>query len=368
MTVNVRINGPALIAPNWSNLFRALPFCLAYTYPLLMLLTGQGGWLLLTIPVFTFVCIPVLDIVSGIDLFNPNLEDERELQKNLFFRLITWFWVPLELGVIAYGMWWILQPGKTVLEIAAMILATGITNGVIGITFAHELMHRPTRWEQILAEILMTAVSYPHFCIEHILGHHKNVATTLDPATARFGENFYRFYWRVISTGCWSAWNIEVNRLGKAGLSSWQNRVFRYALTLTIIYAALYATFGWLAICFFALQSLVAFSSLEITNYIEHYGLVRDEVSPGVYERTLPKHSWNSGHRVTNWFLINLGRHSDHHYIASKQYQVLSNISDRAPQFPFGYGTMFLIALVPPLWFRMMNQRVLSWRHNSSLV
>ena len=248
---------------------KALPFCLAYIFPFLVLLTGEGGWMMLSIPIFTFALVPIIDIVSGIDAFNPDPENENELRDDLVFRFITWFWVPLELSLTAYGMWWILQPGRPPLEIAGMIFAVGITNGVIGITFAHELMHKANRFEQLLAEVLMTTVSYPHFCIEHILGHHKKVATFSDPATARFGENFYMFYWRVISTSCWSAWNIEVNRLAHSGLPAWQNRVFRYGLTLFIIYAAIFVAFGWLALFFFALQSLVAFSSLEITNYIE---------------------------------------------------------------------------------------------------
>jgi len=149
---------------------------------------------------------------------------------------------------------------------------------------------------------------------------------------------------------------------------AWQNRVFRYGLTLALIYFVIQAGAGWLALCFFALQSLVAFSSLEVTNYIEHYGLVRKEISPGIYERTLPKHSWNSGHRVSNWFLINLARHSDHHFIASKRYQVLTNVEDAAPQLPFGYGTMFLIALIPPLWFKLMNSRIVEWQHGNTGV
>jgi len=347
---------------------KTLPFCLAYIFPFLILLSGQGGWMMLTIPIFIFAFVPFLDILSGIDLFNPSSENENELRNNLFFRFITWFWVPVELGLTAYGMWWILQAGRTPLEIIGMIAAIGMTNGVIGITFAHELMHKSSRLEKFLAEVLMTTVSYPHFCVEHILGHHKKVGTFSDAATARFGENFYSFYWRAITTSCWSAWTIEVNRLKRLGLPVWLNRVLRYGLTLAIIYAAIWVGFGWLAVCFFALQSLIAFTSLEMTNYIEHYGLVRKEISPGVYEPTQPKHSWNSGHRVSNWFLINLARHSDHHFIASKRYQLLTNCQDTAPQLPFGYGTMFLIALIPPLWFRLMNPRVLAWRQDKISV
>jgi alkane 1-monooxygenase len=349
-------------------MFKALPFCLAYTFPFLVLFSGLGGWAMLVVPVFTFAFVPFLDIASGIDPFNPDHESEKELRDNLFFRLVTWFWVPVELSLVAYGMWWILQPGKTWLEVAGMIIAVGMTNGVIGITFAHELMHKSNRFEQFLAEILMTAVSYPHFCIEHILGHHKKIGTYSDPATARFGENFYRFYCRAITCSYCSAWVIEINRLAKLGLPIWQNRMIRYGLTLLIVYAAIYFGLGWLALCFFALQSLVAFTSLETTNYIEHYGLVRKEIAPGVYERTLPKHSWNSGHRISNWFLINLARHSDHHFIASKRYQILNNFQATAPQLPFGYGTMFVIALIPPLWFRLMNPRVLAWREGKFTV
>jgi alkane 1-monooxygenase len=342
-------------------MLRVLPFCLAYTLPLLVILSGQGGWAMLAIPILTYILVPILDIVSGIDLFNPSSDNEKELRDNLFFRFITWFWVPVGLSLTAYGMWWVLQPGRTIWDVAGMIIAVGITNGVIGITFAHELMHKSDPFEQFLAEVLMMVVSYPHFCIQHILGHHKKVGTFSDPATARFGEDIYSFYLRTVSTGYWSAWVIEFKRLAKLGLPFWQNRMLRYSLTLAIIYLAIGIGFGWLAVVFFASQSIIAFLSLETTNYMEHYGLARKEISPGVYERTLPKHSWNSGHRISNWFLINLARHSDHHFIASKRYQILNNFQDTAPQLPFGYGTMFLVALVPPFWFRIMNPRVLAW-------
>lgn len=229
---------------------KALPFCLAYTFPFLVLLCGQGGWLMLAVPIFTFALVPVLDILSGIDAFNPSPENEKVLRDHLFFRFITCFWVPVELIVTGYGMWWILQPGRTLLEILGMIVAVGMANGVIGITFAHELMHKSNKFEQVLAEVLMTNVSYPHFCVEHILGHHKKVGTFSDPATARFGENFYSFYWRAISTSIWSAWNIEINRLAMLGLPAWQNRLFRYGLTLAVIYAAVWAGFGWQAAYF----------------------------------------------------------------------------------------------------------------------
>jgi alkane 1-monooxygenase len=343
---------------------RALLYCLAYIYPILVLASSRGGWFLLSVPVLTFVLIPTFDFLAGLDPFNPGDDNEEILRKGLSFRLITWFWVPVQLLLTGYGLWWVIQSGRSYDEMAGMAVAVGLTNGVVGITFAHELLHKANRFEQFLSEVLMTTVSYPHFCIEHIFGHHKNVGTPKDAASARFGESFYQFFPRTVIGGYLSAWHIEFNRLTKQGKGtiSWRNKMIRYHLALLFLYTAVLLTTGVIGICFFVIQSFIAFSSLEIINYLEHYGLARKEIAPGQYEKTAPMHSWNSGHRISNWFLINLARHSDHHFIASKRYQVLRTYQNESPQLPYGYGTMYLATLVPPLWFYLVNPLVLKWR------
>lgn len=249
------------------------------------------------------------------------------------------------------------------LELLGVTISLGITTGGMGITFAHELIHRPGRFERRMGEALLATVWYMHFAIEHVHGHHRHVGTPRDSATARVGEPSYAFVLRSVTGGISSAWAIETARLARRGRSRWSvhNRMLRYGAiqgTLTIL---VYAIAGGTGLVLFVGQAVVAVSLLEIINYIEHYGLFRREVAPGRYEAVDAHHSWNSSHRVSNWVLINLARHADHHVSAAKRYPVLQTL-DEAPQLPAGYSAMIVLALVPPLWRRVMDPRVAEWR------
>jgi alkane 1-monooxygenase len=223
-------------------------------------------------------------------------------------------------------------------------------------------MHRRARWARALAELLMTSVSYPHFCIEHVLGHHRHVATPRDPASARLGETVFAFYARCVVGSLCSAWSLERERLSRAGqrAGTLRDRRLRYGLLLAGAYGLAGWSAGGLGLLVFAAQSVVGFSLLEVINYLEHYGLGRRELVPGHYERVRPEHSWNASQRLSNHYLFNLARHADHHANASRPYERLRH-QDDAPQLPAGYATMLLLALVPPLWFRVMNPRVADW-------
>ena len=216
--------------------------------------------------------------------------------------------------------------------------------------------------------VLLASVTYPHLQIEHVKGHHRRVGTLDDPATARLGESLYAFLRRSIGGGLASAWQIERRRLLERRNDLWSphNAMLRYAAAEAAIYAVLAFAFGPVAVALFAGQSIIAIAILEAINYVEHYGLVRTQLPSGEYERVRPAHSWDSRNRAGNWLLINLPRHSDHHLVAAKRYQSLELVPD-APQLPGGYGAMFLLALVPPLWFRVMNPRVAAVRANASI-
>ena len=243
----------------------------------------------------------------------------------------------------------------------------GIVAGGGGINVAHELMHRSAPLPRAAAEILMTLVTYPHFCVEHILGHHRNVATPEDPASARRGEMVYLFFLRTVFGGLRSAWHLEGQRVVKKKLRpfGWSDRRMRHPMLVVAVYAAVGLAFGWTGIAVFFGQSVVAVALLEVINYVEHYGLSRQQNPDGRYERVMPKHSWNSAHRLTGWYLFNLPRHADHHYEARRPYNELRHLED-SPQLPLGYATMVIIALVPPLWFWMMNPRVDQWNAKQS--
>ena len=320
-----------------------------------------GAWTFLPVALL-LLALPAIDALSGLNVANAG-DEARDLADNPAFRAITWAWTIVQ----PLLLWWTLRQVATgtlsPIELTGLALSVGLTTGAVGVTFAHELVHRPGRFERALGEILVATTSYTHFCIEHVYGHHRFVGTPRDPATARFGEWSYAFIPRSVFGGIRSAWEIESARIAKNGRPAWHpsNRMLRYALTQAVMYGGALAVFGVRGAIFLAAQAAIAIVLLETINYVEHYGLVRRELSPGRYERVMPWHSWNSSHRVSNWLLINLARHADHHMLASKRYQVLDHL-EAAPQLPAGYGSMLMLALVPPLWRRVMDSRVAAWR------
>lgn len=348
-------------------LLRSLPYSTAFLVPALCLrLALSPSWSsALAVPLVIFCAFPLLDLVLGRSTLVASLDEgAASLARDWRFDAWLWAWVPLELiavtGCVAGFGRGVVDGSVTPGLFLTGALACGLTTGV-GINVAHELMHRRGRLERALAEILMTATTYTHFCVEHVHGHHKHVATPLDPASSREGESLYAYLPRTLTGGLRSAWRIETARAGRVGdTGTLRDRRLRYALTLAVVYVVLGAVFGVAGVVFFALQSLVAMLLLETINYIEHYGLFRRETRPGVYERTTPHHSWNASERLTNWVLFHLQRHADHHHIASRPYFALRHIED-SPQLPTGYAGMVLLALVPPLWRRVMDPRVAAW-------
>ena len=343
----------------------ALPFAISFMFlPLAALGALYGGPYILLAPLYAFVAIPALD--SAMSLNEARLPSDTEEDRLFWHRALTWAWVPVQLTMI-FGLIWIAArtDSLSAWEVAAMALVVGIASGGIGITYAHELMHQQNRFERVLAEILMCTTLYGHFCIEHVYGHHINVATPEDPATARRGESVYRFIPRVVRDSIASAWRIQRAQLARRGLSvlSRRNAFWRYAawsggfLTLAALIG------GWLGVGLFVVQAMVAVLLLELVDYIEHYGLMRRQRADGRYEPTKPHHSWNSGHQASNWLLINLQRHSDHHYKPRKRFPTLQSYPEsEAPQLPHGYPWMVLLSLVPPLFFRVMEPRLDAWR------
>lgn len=340
-------------------MLRSLQYSILFTVPAavaLGLLWG-GFWTYFT-PFYLFVLIPALDHFGGVDTQNPN---ENTNQNNALFQLWLILWVPAQLLILGWALLHITQNTLQTFELVGLTLSVGMMAGGGGINIAHEMMHRKNNTHRALAEILMTSVSYTHFCVEHVLGHHKYVGTPKDPATSRKNENLYAFLPRTFFGGLLSAWRLETERVENRQLTwTLKDRRFRYSVVYAIVLGTLIVNFGLLGLLFFLGQSATAILLLEVINYVEHYGLQRHQLENGRYERVLPKHSWNSAHRLTNALLVHLPRHADHHYMASRQYQDLRHIED-SPQLPTGYAAMVLLALIPPLWKRVMNPKVEGW-------
>lgn len=332
---------------------RIIPFFSIFILPAMLVLAVErgGAWTLAPL-LFTFGLIPLLD--AALEQNHDNPDDAQPHSRLADLPLLAW--VPVQLGITLFVLWR-LQAGELGgLELAAVVASLGVVNGAGGITIAHELMHRKAPLHRAAAETLMTSVSYTHFCIEHVLGHHRNVATPNDPATSRRGESLYRFLPRTLLGSLRSAWQLERERCAKRNIRwlSLRDRRTRYLLVLALVYVALALAFGLAGLGLFVAQGVVAFLLLECINYIEHYGLERRRLANGKYERVQPEHSWNSAHRASNYYLFNLARHSDHHYLASREYDRLRHHQE-APQLPTGYAGMVLLALLPPLWFRVMD-------------
>ena len=351
----------------WSALLRTLPFSISLVVPALALgvALDPAGPARLIVPALIFVVIPLLDALLGHEVRMSEPEQAATTARSWRYDVWTWSWVPLQLAAVVLALVRVpasLASGElSVVEFASAVVAFGLAAG-LSINVAHELMHRRGRIERGLAELLMTTTTYTHFCVEHVLGHHKHVATPLDAASSRLGESLYAYLPRTLLGGVRSAWHLEGQRRKNARLPWWslKNRQVRYPLVLAIVYVGIAVVVGPIGVVFFAGQSLVAMLLLETINYIEHYGLARRELAPGRYERCLPWHSWNASQRLTNWFLLHLQRHADHHHIASRPYYALRHV-DESPQLPFGYATMVLLALVPPLWRRIMDERARVW-------
>lgn len=346
-------------------LLEALPFWVSLAMvPLALGGAVLGGWAVLLLPFVAWQCHAIIDIVAGVNASNSDPDTtDGEL---VWYRAITMIWAPIQFltifGLIAYVT---RADHLGTLEQIGVFVGVGVVSGAIGIVYAHELMHQSDRIERALGDILMAMVLYGHFRSEHLLVHHRYVGTPRDAVTARYNEGFHRFFARVLPGCLASAWEAERDRLRKRGRSVWHqsNPFWRYG-ALQIAFVSLAVAVGGLpGLLLFLLQALVAVWQLELVNYVEHYGLTRKRLDNGRYEYVQPRHSWNAAHRLSNWVLINLQRHSDHHFKPSRRYPLLQTYPENeAPQLPFGYPLMTMIAMVPPLWRRMMNPRVRAWR------
>ena len=343
----------------------ALPFWMSLALiPIAVVAAGLGGWWVLALPLFGWGMVTVLDLAGGLDETNP---DPATPDADLFwYRLITLVWFPVQFAVVFGCLWWATHGGLSgTAEKIGLFFGLGVISGAVGIVYAHELLHQKNPRERWLGDLLLAMVLYSHFRSEHLMVHHRYVATPRDPVSARYNEGFHRFFLRVLLTCPPSAWRAEAQMLARRGVTMWHraNPFWRYGALQAGMVALALIIGGWEGLALFAVQAFSAVWQLELTNYIEHYGLTRRHLGDGKYEHVMPRHSWNASHKVSNWFLINLQRHSDHHFRPDRRFPLLQTYTaDEAPQLPYGYPAMTALALIPPLWRRVMNRRVRAWR------
>jgi alkane 1-monooxygenase len=324
----------------------------------LVALTGLGVFWFYG-PFLVFAIFPLLDLAIGMDAENPPDSIIKWLEQDRYYRWCTYAFIPLQYAGLVFACWLWADGGLSVVESIGLALTMAMVSG-IAINTAHELGHKRDDLEKWLSKVALAQSGYGHFFIEHNRGHHVRVATPEDPASARFGEGFWAFLPRTVAGSLRSAWGLERARLERSGHSAWSVRndiLQAWAMTL-VLFAALTAAFGPVILPYLLGQAVLGFCLLEVVNYLEHYGLLRQRREDGRYERCRPAHSWNSNNVASNVLLYHLQRHSDHHANPTRRYQALRHVEE-APQLPTGYAGMILVALVPPLWRRVMDHRLL---------
>jgi alkane 1-monooxygenase len=340
--------------------FRAFKYLLPFViYIALWRSFHYTGWMVFLPVMYAFGIIPIIELLMPPNPKNMNEAEEAVAKQDRLYDWFLYLIVPLQYLALYWFLSGITNPDLLWWERTGRILSMALACGTFGINVGHELGHRIPRYEQWMAKALLLTSLYTHFFIEHNKGHHKHVSTPQDPSSAPVGMSLYRFWIRSV-TGTWlGAWHIANEEMRKKGLPAlhWKNEMLQLQLLQVLFVAVIAWAFGWQACGYFLLAAIGGFLLLETVNYIEHYGLARKEITPGKYERALPQHSWNSNHMLGRLMLFELSRHSDHHYMASRKYQILRH-HDEAPQLPTGYPGSMLLATVPPVWFWVMDKRI----------
>lgn len=341
-------------------MLKRIKYFLVYTLPIVVYISFTSKGILTFMPIFIFFgFVPLLELFMKVDSKNFDKETAQLEKENIFYSIILYLTIPVQVFFLVLFFKVINEPNLTTLEYIGRIFAMGLMCGVIGINVGHELGHRLNRTEQFLGELLLLSSLNTHFLPYHNGGHHFNVATPNDAATARKNEPLYIFWIRSHFTSYAQAWQLENKQMlhAKKSIFSLHNRMIQYSIANILILSLVYYFYGWFVLTAFVLAAIIGILLLETINYIEHYGLLRKQKENGRYERVRHTHSWNSDHIIGKLLLFNLSRHSDHHYNGSKPYQILKSLPE-SPQMPTGYPGMMLLSLIPPLWFRYMNKKL----------
>lgn len=320
--------------------------------------TSTGFITYLPLIVF-FGFVPSLELLFKPTKENFSKEQEKKEKENKMYTAILYSMIPIQLGFLTYFFVIIQEPNLATADIIGRVTAMGLMCGVIGINVGHELGHRNNRFDEFLGELLLLTSLNTHFLPYHNAGHHLNVATPKDAATARKNELLYVFWIRSHFTSYIQAWQCENNRLISENKSwiHYRNRMIIYTVSNFILLGSIFYFLGITSLMYFTSAAVFGIILLETVNYIEHYGLLRKKNEHGRFEKVKRTHSWNSDHVVGKLMLFNLSRHSDHHYNGSKHYQILKSLPE-SPQMPTGYPGMMLLSLFPPIWFGLMHRKL----------
>jgi len=345
-------------------MLKRLKYLLVYSLPVTAYISFTSNGILTFLPLLLFFgLVPVLEFLFRPDSTNFDKETAKFEKEHKLYDWILYAAVPVQIGMLIFFLF-SMQETLTISEQIGRISSMGIMCSVMGINLGHELGHRHRNTEQFLGELMLLTSLNTHFLPYHNGGHHLNVATLHDAATARKNEPLYIFWFRSHFSSYREAWQLEIDRLRalEKPAFSFQNKMIQYTIANILLLLSLFYFFNIFTVFYFIGAAIVGILLLQTVNYIEHYGLLRTKNENGRYERVKHTHSWNSDHIIGRLVLFNLSRHSDHHYNGSKHYQVLKSLSE-SPQMPTGYPGMMLFSLIPPLWFKFMNAKIDTFQH-----
>ena len=339
---------------------RDLKYLFAYTVPLSAFISFESmGLGTYTSVIYAFIALPFLDLIIGNHTENLSKDEKDNIASKWVFDAMLYLNLPIVFSLLYLVFTKIETQEYAVYELIGLGLSAGILLATNAINVAHELGHRTPYFERFMSKCLYMPCLYMHFYIEHNFGHHMNVATPKDGATAKYNQTVFSFWVTSVTRQYADAWirQIKLLKTEKRPFLSVKNDMLWYHLIQPTYIFGVFYFFSINAMLFAIAIGVVSFLFLESINYIEHYGLRRFKTSSGRYERVQPHHSWNSNFNIGRIVLYELTRHSDHHFKSSKKYQLL-NSYDQSPTLPFGYPASILLSLVPPLWFKIMNPLV----------
>ena len=340
-------------------MFKKLKYLSVLSLPICVWISFHSSGILTFLPaLYLFIAIPFFELILKVDKSNLSEQEKVLAANDSFYSILLYLMLPVQFGFLVYFIFNI-QEAQSTSVLIGRISSMGLMCGVLGINIGHELGHRSNRFERFIGELLLLSSLENHFLPYHNRGHHTNVGTKSDPATARRDEWLFVFWFRSQIGSYIQAWKIEITRMKimKKHVFSLENKMIQYTLLHSLFLGSIYAYFGLTVLIYFLFAALVGILLLETVNYIEHYGLYRQQRENGNYEQVKRKHSWNSNHVIGRAVLFELSRHSDHHFKADRPYQLVET-SDDSPVMPTGYPGMMVLAFIPPLFFKVMNHRV----------
>ena len=346
-------------------------YLLVFIIPLFiaLFLINKVDYFLIVLPVLIFILLPLIDPIIGTDDGNFDVHQEKIESEDKYYKYIMYAWAIAQSLVMLAIVYYFTSVRPNSMQLILLLLNAMIMNGGVGIVVAHELGHKNNKLDKFLAKLLLIQVAYGHFTVEHNRGHHVNVGTELDPATGRYNQSYYSFWYQSVIGGFKHALKLESDylTLKKKKNTILTNEVYNSILWTSLIFIITVLIVYFIKpestvhfLIFIILQAVLSFSLLEAVNYIEHYAIIRKQSQSNNYEKINPTHSWNANYILSNYLLFQLQRHSDHHLYSTKNYQILKQYKE-SPQLPNGYPGMVLLSLVPPIWKRIMNKRLHNW-------